>query len=143
MSLQITPFTTSDKELFQQAREIRDVVFIQEQKVEEQDEFDEFEDSSEHFLMTFNDKAIGTARWRVIRDKVKLERFAVLKEFRGKQYGEQLLKAVINSAQKENLKMYLHAQLKAIPFYERQGFSKVGDLFVECEIEHYKMVREV
>lgn len=143
MSLQITPFTTSNNELFQQAREIRDVVFIQEQQVEEQDEFDEFEDGSEHFLMSLNDKAIGTARWRVVGDKVKLERFAVLKEFRGKQHGEELLKAVINSGQNENLEMYLHAQLKAIPFYERQGFKKVGDLFVECKIEHYKMVREV
>ena len=47
------------------------------------------------------------------------------------------------SATVENKTMYLHAQLKAIPFYERQGFKKVGDLFVECEIEHYKMIRKL
>ena len=142
MDLQIVSFKTSNDILFQQVREIRDVVFIQEQQVEEQDEFDEFEDECEHFLMSYRDKPIGTARWRVIADKVKLERFAVLKDFRGKRYGDQLLQAVIKSAQKENKTMYLHAQLKAIPFYERQGFKKVGHLFVECEIEHYKMIRE-
>ncbi|MFT6165884.1 MAG: putative GNAT family N-acyltransferase [Vicingaceae bacterium] len=142
MTLQIIPFRTGNESLFQQAREIRDVVFIQEQQVEEQDEFDEFEDECEHFLLSFNDKPIGTARWRRVGEKVKLERFAVLKEYRGKKYGEQLLKAVIKSASSEKKTMYLHAQLKAIPFYERQGFKKVGDLFVECEIEHYKMVRQ-
>lgn len=143
MSLKIIPFRTGDDLLFQQAREIRDVVFIQEQQVDEQDEFDEFEDECEHFLMSFNGKAIGTARWRTIGEKVKLERFAVLKESRGKKYGDQLLQAVIQSASNQNKTMYMHAQLKAIPFYERQGFNKVGELFVECEIEHYKMVREV
>jgi predicted GNAT family N-acyltransferase len=143
MSLQIIPFRSSNDSLFQKAREIRNVVFIQEQQVEEQDEFDEFENECQHFLMTLNEKAIGTARWRRVGDKVKLERFAVLKEFRGKRYGDQLLKAVIDSARVENTAMYLHAQLKAIPFYERQGFKKVGDLFVECEIEHYKMILEI
>lgn len=143
MSIQITPFKTTNAALFQEAREIRDVVFIQEQKVEEQDEFDEFENRCLHFLMNFSEKAIGTARWRVVGEMVKLERFAVLKEYRGKKYGDQLLKAVIDSAKVENKAMYLHAQLKAIPFYERQGFKKVGDLFVECEIEHYKMILEI
>jgi predicted GNAT family N-acyltransferase len=140
--IKITPFKTSDTAIFQQARDIRDVVFIQEQQVDEEDEFDEFEETCQHFLMEWNTFAIGTARWRATVEKVKLERFAVLKEFRGKKYGDQLLQAVINSAAGENKSMYLHAQLKAIPFYERQGFKKVGDLFVECEIEHYKMVKD-
>ncbi|MFB1023438.1 MAG: GNAT family N-acetyltransferase [Vicingaceae bacterium] len=140
--IRITPFKNSDTALFQQARDIRDVVFIQEQQVDEEDEFDEFEEICQHFLMEWNTTAIGTARWRATGENVKLERFAVLKEFRGKKYGDQLLQAVINSAAVENKTMYLHAQLNAIPFYERQGFKKVGDLFVECEIEHYKMVRK-
>ena len=143
MALQIVPFKSSNASLFDQARSIRDVVFVQEQQVDEEDEFDEFEEECEHFLLTLNNKAIGTARWRVFGDKVKLERFAVLKEYRGKKYGDELLKAVIESARIENKTMYLHAQLKAIPFYERQGFKKVGDLFVECEIEHYKMIRKL
>ena len=142
MSLQIIPFKTDNVVLFQYAREIRDVVFIKEQQVEEQDEFDDFEDECEHFLLSVNDKPIGTARWRRVGEKVKLERFAVLKEYRGKKYGDELLKAVIQSASSEMKTMYLHAQLKAIPFYERQGFKKVGDLFVECEIEHYKMMKD-
>lgn len=139
-ALNIKPFRSSDKTLFSAARKIREKVFIEEQKVDEADEFDEFEAESHHYLLLLEDQAIGTARWRRIGDKVKLERFAVLKEHRGKSYGDYLLQRVIADAKKEEKPIYLHAQLKAIPFYERRGFKKVGDLFVECEIEHYKMV---
>jgi len=141
MSLKIVPFLTSDQQKFDAVRQIRETVFIIEQEVEETDEFDEFEAISTHYLMTFNHQPIGTARWRVIGEKVKLERFAVLKEFRGNQHGEALLKAVIEDAEKLGKPLYLHAQLKAIPFYARQGFEKVGEQFSECDIEHFKMVK--
>ena len=58
MALQIVPFKSSNASLFDKVRNIRDVVFIQEQQVDEKDEFDEFEEECEHFLLKFNDKAI-------------------------------------------------------------------------------------
>lgn len=138
----IKSFFTSDKELFNQARHIREVVFVQEQEVEEEEEFDQFEDVSKHFLVFDGAKAVGTARWRHIGDKVKLERFAVLKEYRNRNYGDQVLKAVLDEVTTFGKPIYLHAQLKAIPFYERRGFVKVGEMFSECDIDHYKMVIE-
>mgnify|MGYP003634837217 CR=1 FL=1 len=140
-NVEIEVFKSNDAAKFSKARFIRTVVFIVEQKVAETEEFDEFEQDCVHYLINVDDKSIGTARWRLINDKVKLERFAILEQYRGKKYGDLLLKKVIEDASKENKVLYLHAQLKAIPFYERRGFQKVGDLFVECEIEHYKMVR--
>jgi len=50
------------------------------------------------------------------------------------------LKQVIDDVKEKSNIIYLHAQLKAIPFYERQGFQKVGEQFSECDILHYKMV---
>lgn len=138
----VNSFKTDEKVLFEKARVIRDKVFVQEQNVAEEEEFDEFEDESLHYLLYVDNKAIGTARWRHIGNKVKLERFAVLKEYRGKGYGDFLVKTVLKDALKEGKTIYLHAQLKAIPLYERSGFKKVGDLFMECDIEHYKMVIE-
>lgn len=138
----INSFKTDEKVLFEKARVIRDKVFVQEQNVAEEEEFDEFEDESLHYLLYEDNKAIGTARWRHIGNKVKLERFAVLKEYRGKGYGDFLVKTVLKDALKEGKSIYLHAQLKAIPLYERSGFKKVGDIFMECDIEHYKMVIE-
>lgn len=141
MQLSIVSFTKKDHEKFEKVRSIREIVFVIEQQVDEREEFDEFEGSSIHYLMTHGDQPIGTARWREIGDKVKLERFAVLKEYRGKKYGDALLKKVITDASEIGKPMYLHAQLKAIPFYQRRGFKKIGELFLECDIEHYKMVK--
>lgn len=138
----ILSFKTSNTKLFEQAKQIRNKVFIIEQNVREEEEFDEFEEQSIHYLLLIDNKAIGTARWRNIGDWVKLERFAVLKNYRHSKRGDFILQQVIEDALKEGKPLYLHAQLKAIPFYERRGFKKVGDLFWECDIAHYKMTLE-
>lgn len=138
--IKVIPFEYSEADKFALARGIRERVFIVEQEVDERDEFDEYESSSHHYLLLLDGKAIGTARWREIGEKVKLERFAVDKMYRNKGLGEKLLAKVIDDAKEMGKPLYLHAQLKAIPFYERQGFEKVGELFLECDIEHYKMI---
>jgi predicted GNAT family N-acyltransferase len=74
---------------------------------------------------------------------VKLERFAVLDEFRNQGVGHALVQVVLADVHAEvpdAAQVYLHAQLRAIPLYERTGFHKVGDMFEECDIQHYKMV---
>ncbi len=143
MSIEIESFTADDREKFDAVRKVRERVFVIEQEVDEREEFDEFELSSTHYMLLHDDKVIGTARWREIGEKVKLERFAVDQPYRNKKYGEQLLSRVIEDASQLGKDLYLHAQLKAIPFYERQGFRKVGDLFLECDIEHYKMILSI
>lgn len=132
----------SDLDL-QKAFKIREEVFVIEQNVDREEEYDEFEDSSTHFLAFINDKPVGTARWREKGDKVKLERFAVLKSARGKGVGAELVNSVVNDVEskKLNKEMYMHAQVHAVPFYEKLGFIKKGDLFIECEIEHFTMIK--
>lgn len=138
--IKIQKISTQDKELAEKVYDIRRKVFVEEQKVDARDEFDEHEEHASHFLLQLNDKAIGTARWRHIGDKIKLERFAILKEYRNAGYGNILLSAVLEDVIPQKKQIYLHAQLKAVPFYERQDFQKQGEKFTECEIEHYKMV---
>jgi len=125
------------------AFKIRKVVFVEEQKVNATDEYDEFEDSAVHFLAKLDETPVGTARWRFTEKGVKLERFAVLKEARGKGVGQVLVQSVlldIAENPKANSKIkYLHAQLDAVPLYEKFGFQKVGDVFEECNILHFKM----
>lgn len=128
----------------QKAFKIREDVFVIEQNVPTEEEYDEFEESSIHFLALIDNEPVGTARWRVKGDKVKLERFAVLKKARGKSVGAALVNSVVEDINSKDLgkQMYMHAQVHAIPFYEKLGFKKQGDLFVECEIEHYTMVKK-
>lgn len=122
---------------------IREEVFVIEQEVDPAEEYDEFENTSVHFLAKIEGEPAGTARWRFTQNGVKLERFAVLKPIRGKTVGQALVKAVIDdiaSQEAANGKLlYMHAQLTAIPLYERFGFQKVGPMFEECNIQHFKM----
>lgn len=119
---------------------IRKEVFVNEQGVDESLEY-EFEEESHHFLAFLNNKPVGCARWRQTEKGIKLERFAVLNDYRGQRVGEQLLSAIWNDLP-EGSSVYLHAQVQAVPFYERGGFSIAGPLFVEAGIEHFMMKRK-
>ncbi|MDP9047527.1 MAG: GNAT family N-acetyltransferase, partial [Bacteroidota bacterium] len=72
----------------------------------------------------------------------KLERFAVLKKFRGRGIGQELVKKVLADLPFDAHYIYMHAQLPAIPLYEKFNFEKVGPEFEEAGIRHYKMVRK-
>lgn len=118
---------------------IRKEVFVEEQKVDEREEY-EFEEESHHFLAFLNSIPVGTARWRITDLGIKLERFAVLKEFRGMGVGSALVKFVLEHLPKEPHYVYLNAQLTAMNLYQKFGFHEVGYPFQEAGIQHYKMV---
>ncbi|AUD07301.1 GNAT family N-acetyltransferase [Spirosoma pollinicola] len=123
---------------------IRQNVFVDEQHVDAREEYDEFEETSTHFLARADGTPCGTARWRRTSNGVKLERFAVLADFRGQGVGKALVKAVLDdvfSQQPEPIeRIYLHAQVTAMPLYAGFGFIPVGPMFEEAGIQHYKMV---
>ncbi|GAB3883552.1 GNAT family N-acetyltransferase [Spirosoma agri] len=123
---------------------IRRLVFVEEQHVHPDEEYDEFETTSTHFLARADGEPCGTARWRRTSNGVKLERFAVLADYRGKGVGKALVRTVLDdvfSQQPEPIEgIYLHAQLTAMPLYASFGFIPVGPMFEEAGIQHYKMV---
>jgi predicted GNAT family N-acyltransferase len=125
------------------AFDIRKRVFVEEQKVPLEEEIDEYEDISTHLLAyADNQRGIGTCRWRLTEKGIKLERFAVLQEFRGQGIGHQLVQACLDSIRAlypEAPLCYLHAQIQAVPLYEAFGFHKKGEPFDECGIMHYEM----
>ncbi len=123
----------------QKVWDIRRVVFVIEQNCPEEIEW-EFEEESKHFLASVNGEAAGCARWRETENGIKLERFAVLKEFRRTGVAQSLLKNILNEIIPLNKKIYLHAQLTAKPLYEKNGFEPEGENFWEADIEHIKMI---
>lgn len=98
------------------------------------------EEEAHHYLLVIGGKAIGAARWRETDKGIKLERFAVLPEFRNRGMGEIILKEVLKDVAGLGKTVYLHSQAKAVPFYFRNGFVKKGDMFMEAGIEHYYMI---
>jgi len=130
----------------QQAMKIRCEVFVLEQNVPAEEEIDEFENQSVHFLAFLNNIPCGVARWRFTEKGIKLERFAVIKKYRGVGVGgslvEAVLKDVYSSSETKHKQLYLSAQLVAVNFYSKFGFVKTGHIFQECKIDHIKMVKE-
>ncbi|MEN8223715.1 MAG: GNAT family N-acetyltransferase [Bacteroidota bacterium] len=122
---------------------IRQKVFVEEQHVDPVLEYDEYESTALHYLLYMNKIPVATARWRETDRGIKLERFATLFSHRNKGLGAQLLHRVLNDVLPKNRTVYLHSQLKAIPFYERHGFIKIGKQFTEAEIEHFEMILKI
>ncbi len=126
----------------EQAFEIRKQVFVNEQHVTPKLEYDEYEDTSTHYLAKFNGTVAATARWRYTSAQtIKLERFAVLKAFRDKKVGKAILNHILNEVKMlQPQKIYLHAQVQVVEFYCKAGFVAEGEQFTEADILHYKMV---
>jgi predicted GNAT family N-acyltransferase len=118
---------------------IRRQVFCLEQNVPEDIEMDEFDEDATHILAYINDNPVGTARWRFTEDGAKMERFAVLNEFRGKGVGEALVNYTLGKLKDYDC-IYLNAQESVIKFYEKFGFGVVGDRFYEADIPHKMMI---
>lgn len=120
---------------------IRTQVFVDEESVDQEDEYDGFDHLSTHFLATYQGKPVGTARRRRLSNsgKIRLERFAVLKEFRRKGVGTALAQTMLADIS-EGQYVFVHAQVHAITFFESLGFAIEGETFEEAGIQHIKMV---
>jgi predicted GNAT family N-acyltransferase len=117
---------------------VRREVFVIEQSVSEEEEYDEFETSSTHLFATCDNRVVGTCRYRNTSQGTKLERFAVLKDYRTRSVGASLLLAALAAVDQSRL-IYLHAQVQVVEFYKKYGFAQVGEQFEEAGIQHYKM----
>ena len=141
-SLKIEKFKFDNKKLSVHSNLIRQEVFVDEQHVTPEIEYDEFETVSNFYLLFYDSLPIGTARWRETSNGIKLERFALIKKYRNKGLGSVLLKEVLKDVIPLKGKIYLHAQVNAITYYERVGFVKKGNMFIEADIEHFIMEYE-
>ena len=120
---------------------IRKRVFVREQGVPEEIELDHYDTRAFHFLAFDGEKPVSTARVVMRHGSAKIGRMAVLRSHRGRGIGKALLKRAVKTARKQGAqKIYLHAQVAVIEFYQKMGFRCVGRVFREAGISHRKMV---
>lgn len=153
--------TTSWQENHERISNIRRTVFIEEQNVSEDDEWDDRDmlESTQHFLIIQEtpsphthtqdsstpaspiETAVGTAR---ILASGKIGRVAVLKTYRRQGIGKRLVRAAISAAlAKRHTNIYLDAQLSAMEMYTTIGFVAEGEVFLDAGIEHKRMVLQL
>ena len=122
--------------------QIRKKIFCEEQKISEKIEFDNLDHLCEHFLIDKDKSYIATARVRPKSKKVfKIERVAVLPEFRRLKVGSLLINEIIGFYlnNKKNCSIILHSQVVVEEFYKSLNFTSYGDKFYEDGIPHIAM----
>ncbi len=122
-------------------RALRRRVFIEEQGVSEADEVDGLDEQAVHILASLDGVPVGSARLLAKDDTGKVGRVCVLPAARGVGLGAALMQAAV--AQFRTMpgitKVKLGAQLHALAFYERLGFTPYGEVFLDAGIEHRDM----
>ena len=120
---------------------LREQVFIREQSVPADMEWDEFDSLSRHVVASVDGVPIGTGR--LLRDG-HIGRLAVLLEWRGRGAGSALLTGLMEIARTLGMRrVLLNAQIQALPFYLRHGFQAEGEEFLDAGIEHLRMWRDL
>ena len=120
---------------------IRRAVFIDEQGFTDADEWDDEDPASVHALATLNREPVGTGR---LNPAGKIGRIAVIAGLRGRGVGARILRLLLREAQHRGIREpYLHAQLQAVPFYEKFGFTSEGEVFDEAGVLHVRMKHAV
>lgn len=137
ISVRIADWHTDNADL----RRIREAVFVVEQDVPPELEWDGEDEGAVHFLAFEDEFAVGAAR---LQPDGRIGRVSVLKDWRGLHIGEALMQAAIAEAERRGLsRQFLTAQSYAVPFYERLGFRVDSEEFLEAGIPHVDMVREL
>ena len=125
----------------QAIREVRDTVFIQEQSIDPDIEFDGLDESAVHAIVYSNALPVGTGR---ILDDGHIGRIAILKAFRGQGLGSKIVLSLIDEATNKGYsRVYLGSQKHAIDFYTKLGFEPFGDEFMEAGIPHLSMEKQL
>lgn len=122
-------------------RELRRLVFIEEQGVSEADELDDKDEAAIHLLAEEAGQALGSARLLVEGDQGKIGRVCVLPGARGRGIGAALIRAgVARFADLGLASVKLGAQTHALGFYEALGFRAEGQVYDDAGIPHRDMV---
>jgi predicted GNAT family N-acyltransferase len=128
----------------QEVFNIRKTVFVEEQKVPLEEEIDEFENESTHFVLYDQTVAVGAGRFRILDGIGKVERICVLESVRGKGAGREIMLAIEEHAKQQPLsQLKLNAQTYAIPFYEGLGYKVTSDEFLDAGIPHKTMKKDI
>ena len=125
-------------------RKLRIEIFVKEQGVPQENEFDDYDLQVPHLVIFLDGEAVATGR--VIpygEDTVKIGRIAVKKDKRGLHLGEKIVLELLRKSKEDGAKtVYVGAQTHAVGFYEKCGFKLVGTPeYLEENIPHYDMVQ--
>ncbi|WP_416825589.1 GNAT family N-acetyltransferase [Ectobacillus polymachus] len=123
---------------------IRKTVFVEEQGIPIQDEFDQYEDVANHIVIYNNEEPVGAGRLRIVDNVAKLERICVLASYRKYGVGKLIVTTMEDLGKEKGMtKAMLHGQTQAEHFYKKLGYHTITEPFMEDGIPHVIMVKEL
>jgi len=121
-------------------RDIRKNVFTGELGISESELFDEHDKVCDHFIIFDGKNAVGVVRFVQINQDIKLERMAILQEFRTKNHGKNCISQLREYYHTKNYsKMFLDSIYSVRNFYKKCGFIEEGEIFQRVGIDHIRM----
>ena len=121
---------------------IRTAIFVEEQGFK--DEFDEIDKICSHIVLYDNDKPIATCRYFSQNGVYHIGRVAVVKEYREKHLGNEIMNVVEQEIKSEGGKnIEVSAQYRVKEFYKKLGYKEVGGIYYDEYCEHITMVKEL
>ena len=119
---------------------IRKKVFSDEMNISESKLFDEHDESCDHYILFDGKQSVGTIRFLTVNDVIKLERMAILSEFRGKNYGKSAILQLIEYYRLMGYsKIILDSIFSVRGFYKKCQFVEEGETFRRVGIDHIRM----
>lgn len=134
VDIKIVAFDGANKESI---RLVREQVFIKEQQIDPEIEFDGLDTQAVHVLVVDSEQPLGTGR--ILADG-HIGRIAIMKAARGQGLGVKVVQALVEYAKQQGYpRVDLGAQTHAVDFYRKLGFTPYGDEFMEANIPHQAM----
>ncbi len=131
--------TFNDKD-FSLIQHIRKIVFSDELQISESELFDDFDHSCDHFLIFNGENIVGSVRIIIIDDKIKLERMAILKEYRTKNYGKLCISQLKEYYSALGFTQIIRDSIYSVKnFYQKCGFIEEGKISKRVGIDHIRM----
>ncbi|MBM7456843.1 hypothetical protein HNR62_002745 [Oceanisphaera litoralis] len=120
---------------------IRAEVFIREQHIDPELEFDGLDGAAIHVLVVANGEYVGTGR---LLNDGHIGRIAILRDYRGQGLGAKVVRALVDEATRRGYpRVYLGAQTHAVDFYAKLGFTPFGEEFMDAGIPHLAMEKSL
>lgn len=139
MNTIITDYLSRERDI----RYVRDQVFVIEQEIDRDEEFDDRDPLCIHSVVYENDQPIATGRIDLEKG-AKIGRVAVLREYRRRGLGTLIMESLEELAiERAQERVWFHAQTYAIPFYEGLGYRVCSEEFEEANIPHVLMEKSI
>tara|TARA_B100001123_G_C14987675_1_gene898245 strand:+ start:23 stop:457 length:435 start_codon:yes stop_codon:yes gene_type:complete len=130
-------FNSKDFEII---RNIRKTIFTNELGISQSELFDNYDERCDHFLIFDGQNVIGSVRIIILDEKIKLERMAILKEYRTKQYGKNCISQIKEYYSALGFSQIILDSIYSVKeFYEKCGFIEEGEIFQRVGINHIRM----